>query len=116
MYINQFVLSTAYYSFSRHGVSATNISTVYAVCGNENLCTLNSTATNAELPIAISWKSLSSYTNCVVNFVEIIHDCMPRRVDLNLTFTSHVTQNQLYLRVRNITAHMHVATVQYVHA
>ena len=44
---------------------------------------------------------LDSNSNCVVNFVEILHDCIPRRVDLNLFFKSH-SDHKLYLKVYNI--------------
>ena len=44
---------------------------------------------------------MDSDSNCVVNFVEIIHDCVPRSVDLDLTFASHGTDN-LYLEVKNV--------------
>ena len=47
---------------------------------------------------------MDSDSNCVVNFVEIIHDCVPRLVDLDLTFASHGTDN-LYLEVRNVIAY-----------
>ena len=81
---------------------STHVSTVYTVCRNDNLCTLNSPQSPTELPIALSqWKKIDSDSNCVVNFVEIIHDCMPRLVDLDLSFTSHGTDN-LYLEVRNV--------------
>jgi len=92
--------STAYYRFYRSGISDNPVSAVYAVCGNNNFCILNSTVTSTELPIATTNNPLPSSSNCVVNFVEIIHDCMPRRVDLDLSFTSHAT-DKLYLEVRN---------------
>ena len=101
-----FYLHTAYYLFHRQSLNiTTHVSTVYAACGNDDLCLLNSTETNAELPIAVKWKLLGSNDNCVVNLVEIIHDCMPRRVDLSLSFTSHATHN-LYLMVRNIIVYL----------
>ena len=96
-----FCQHVAYYSFHRPSLNtATYVSTVYAVCGDDDLCVLNSTETNTELAVAAKWNHLlDSDDNCVVNFVEIIHDCMPRRVDLSLSFTSHATHS-LYLMVR----------------
>ena len=102
--LNYFSLfsSPAHYSFYRQNLRSTYVSTVYAVCGIDNFCTLNSTATFTELPIAVSqWNHIDSDSNCVVNFVEIIHDCVPRLVDLDLTFASHGTDN-LYLEVKNV--------------
>ena len=81
------------------------VATVYAVCGNDDLYVLNSSETNAELPVAAKWNLLDSDDNCVVNFVEIMHDCMPRCVDLSLSFTSQATHN-LYLMVRNVVIHL----------
>lgn len=92
-----------FYLFHRQGLSTSHVSTVYAVCEEDKYCILNSTATKTELPIAILNNSilLSPGSNCVVNFVEILHDCKPRRVDLKFSFTSHAT-HKLYLKVRNM--------------
>ena len=97
--------SAAHYSFNRQNTRSTHVSTVYAVCGRDNVCTLNSTATHTELPIAVlQWNEIDSDSNCTVNYVEIIHDCVPRLVDLDLTFASHET-DKLYLEVRNAVAY-----------
>ena len=97
--------STAHYSFNRQNIKSTHVSTVYAVCGRDDFCTLNSTATHTELPIAVSqWNQMNYDSNCTVNYVEIIHDCVPRLVDLDLTFASHGT-DKLYLEVRNVVAY-----------
>ena len=73
---------------------------MYAVCGGDNICTLNSTVTNTERAVVtkLNNEPLKSYSNCKVNFVEIIHDCIPRRVPLKLFFKSHPDHN-VYLKV-----------------
>lgn len=95
---------TVYYRFDPSGLDVqTYVNTVYADCGADNYCTLNSTATNSELAITKIQHNepLNSNSNCTVNHVEIIHDCIPRCVDLRLSFTSY-SDNKLYLQVRNI--------------
>ena len=93
---------TGHYSFYRQNLRSTPVSTIYADCSSNNLCFLSSTATHTELPIAVSqWNKIDSDSNCVVNFVEIIHDCVPRLVELDLIFASHGTDN-LYLKVKNV--------------
>ena len=45
--------------------------------------------------------------NCVVNFVEIIHDCVPRIVGLTLMFerNDHDESDLVYLKVKNLNAY-----------
>lgn len=66
------------------------------------MCTLNSSLTKFERPFAkvnnLHDEPMSSNSNCVVNFVEVLHDCMPRCIDLKITFKSH-SDNKLYLQV-----------------
>ena len=79
---------TAYYRFQRKEIFNSFVTEVYAVCGKNDFCTLNSTATKAELPIVKTLYNipLNADSDCKVNFVEIIHDCLPRCVDLKFIF------------------------------
>ena len=52
--------------------------------------------------------ALNADSDCVVNYVEIIHDCIPRQVSLNFSFISH-GDDSLYLRVRNMITIREVA-------
>ena len=74
---------------------------MYGVCGMNNYCALKSTVTDTELIVTklLGNEPLKSNSKCVVNFVEIIHDCIPRRVPLKLFFESHYLDRKLYLKV-----------------
>ena len=77
------------------------MSAVYAVCGNDHICSFNSSKYNVELAVTKTDNQLlHSDSNCVVNYVEIIRDCIPRCVDLKLNFTSH--SDKVYLQVWNV--------------
>ena len=91
-----------YYRFDRRDIGGTSVSAVYADCGSrDSICSLNSTITKTELAITtVGNELLNSNSNCMINSVEIIHDCMPRCVDLNFTFSSH--SDKVYLKVWNI--------------
>ncbi|XP_065910225.1 uncharacterized protein [Dysidea avara] len=85
------------YKLHRIGTNNT-ISTVYPVCGKDMVCSLNSTVTNVELPLySTTHGPLTADSGCTVNYVEIIHDCMPRHVPLELNFTSN--NGRLYLKL-----------------
>lgn len=90
---------TGYYRLSGDGLNTNPVRCVYVSCGKNNMCSFKSSTTRIELSIATTNKTLHSDDNCVVNFVEIIHDCIPRRVDLNLSFTSRTRDTNLYLQV-----------------
>jgi len=91
--------SIVYYRFDRSSlIRDTSVTAVYAACGLNKHCMLNATVTNTSLPIATLSNPLHSDINCVVNFVEIIHDCMPRCVDLNLDFIAY-PDGKLHLQV-----------------
>ena len=94
---------TAYYRFQRKEIFNTFVTNVYAFCGNNEFCALKSTATKTELPIEKSYHNipLNAESDCVVNFVEIIHDCVPRRVDLKFIFKSPTESDNLYLKVKD---------------
>lgn len=68
---------------------------------------MNSISENIELPVEkLNGKVLlSDGSDCEVNFVEIIHDCIPRYVDLKFRFVPHVidTKHYIVLEVRNVT-------------
>ena len=97
--------SIAFYRFQRGMLNvSTDVSTVYAVCSRNNeYCLLSSMATSTQLPIETTNNNiaLANGSDCVVNFVEIIHDCLPRCVDMKLRFRSYET-NYLYLQVKNL--------------
>ena len=87
---------TVYYRFYEDGSGTNPVKCVYVEC-DHNTCIFKSPVTNNELPIATSSNVLYSDNHCKVNFVEIIHDCIPRRVDLKLQFASY--GNKVYLQV-----------------
>ena len=83
----------------RNDIGGTSVSAVYASCGNDHICSFISSRYNVELAVTkVDNQALYSSSNCVVNFVEIIRDCIPRHVDLKLNFTSY-SDNKLYLQV-----------------
>ena len=62
---------------------------VLSICSLWNGQLLHFAATFTELPTAVfQWNHMDSDSNCVVNLVRIIHDCVPRLVDLDLTLIS----------------------------
>ena len=81
---------------------------MYADCTNDK-CVLNSTTTKTQLPIEKMTNRMLLYAedNCVVNFVEIIHDCVPRIVGLTLMFerNDHDESDLVYLKVKNLNAY-----------
>lgn len=108
--ITYFVCLIAFYRFRRNELYDTYVTNIYAVCGINDYCVLYSTAgKNTQLPIEKSENKipLNAESECVVNYVEIIHDCIPRHVDVNFSFISH-GHDRLYLRVRNIITHKEV--------
>ena len=83
---------------------STDVSTVYAFCSRNNeYCLLISTATSTQLPIEKTSNNIAlpADSDCVVNFVEIIHDCLPRCVDIKLRLGSYEAK-YLYLQVKNL--------------
>lgn len=99
--------SIAFYRLQPSGLNvSTDVSNVYAVCSRNAYCVLCSTITSTELLIKKTNNNvpLNADSDCVVNFVEIIHDCIPRCVNLKLWFASYGTDN-LYLQVKNLIAH-----------
>ena len=96
-------LFLVYYRFDRSNIGIdTSVSTVYGECGRFDIhCGLKSTVTENELRVTKSLgnEPLNYNSHCVVNFVEIIHDCIPRRVPLKLYFKSGFFGQNLYLKV-----------------
>ena len=88
--------------FYRFGTNEkTAIRCVYVSCNDDDVCIFTSPEDGTtELQISMQSNPLHSGDNCVVNNVEIIHDCMPRNVDLTLKFTSYPGNDNLYLQVR----------------
>ena len=70
---------------------------------------MNSTTTKTQLPIEKTTNGMLLYAedNCMVNFVEIIHDCVPRIVGLTLMFerNDHDESDLVYLKVKNLNAY-----------
>ena len=95
------VLYTAFYRFQRKETYDSYVTEVYAGCAENDICSLISTAKKAEVPIEKSLYNipLNAESGCEVNFVEIIHDCIPRCVDLKFIFDSQSTE-YLYLKVK----------------
>ena len=50
-----------------------------------------------EQPLATQSNDLTADTNCTINYVEIIHDCEPRRAPLELQIVPQ--DRKLYLKV-----------------
>ena len=89
-------MCTGYYRF---GLSSdTLVRCVHASCNDDDVCIFLS-ETNTELQVSMPNDLLHSRDNCLVNYVEIIHDCMPRSVNLTLKFTSYSGDDKLYLQV-----------------
>ena len=88
---------TAYYRFGSN--SDTPVRCVYVTCNDNNICIFKSLKDGSELQVSSPVNPLHSSDKCVVNYVDVIHDCMPRRVDLTLKFTSYAGDNKLYLQV-----------------
>ena len=91
------MVCSVFYRFDEDGSYTNPVICVYVEC-DHNVCIFKSVLTNNLLPIAVSSSMLHSDDSCRANFVEIIHDCMPRRVDLDLIFASN-GNNELYLQV-----------------
>ena len=87
----------AYYRFGSN--SDTPVRCVYVSCKDIDMCNFTSPETGAELPVSPPFNYLRSRDSCMVNYVEIIHDCMPRLIDLTLDFISHSGDDKLYLQV-----------------
>ena len=85
--------------FHGDGSNKNPVRCVYVTCYDNNTCIFQLSTTNKELPVVTPNNMLHSNDNCVVNFVEIIHDCIPRLVDLELSFTAHEGDTNLYLQV-----------------
>ena len=92
----------AFYRFQRIETFDVFVTNVYADCrSNSNICTLISVSQKKEVPIVKSngHIPLNADSGCEVNFVEIIHDCIPRRVDLMFIIEKSNTKDKLYLKV-----------------
>ena len=92
------MIFTDYYMFHGDGSNDNPVRCVYVTC-NKYICIFKSPTTNKELPVVTPNNILHSDDKCLVNFVEIIHDCIPRFVDLKLSFTTHEGDTNLYLQV-----------------
>ena len=86
-----------YYRFGSN--SDTPVRCVYVACHDNDMCIFISPEGGTELQVSMPDNPLYSNDKCVVNFVEMIHDCKPRRVDLTLKFTSYPGDDRLYLQV-----------------
>ena len=89
-----------YYRFGSN--SDTPVRCVYLSCNEVDMCNFMSVQSDYELQVSMPNNPLHSDDNCMVNYVEIIHDCMPRLIDLTLVFTSHSGDDNLYLQVSYI--------------
>ncbi|XP_065912351.1 uncharacterized protein [Dysidea avara] len=76
--------SRAHYLLSRQGLDGLSVSTVYLTCIQDGTCGLRLVKDNTERPLATQSKVLTTDKNCKINYVEIIHDCKPRNVLLEL--------------------------------
>ena len=72
------------------------------------MCIFTSPEDGAELQVSSPYNPMDSSDNCTVNFVDVIHDCVPRRVDLTLKFTSYAGNDKLYLQVSFIKSDYNV--------
>ena len=106
--------ATGYYRFGSN--SDTPVRCVYVSCHHDDndMCIFTSPEDGNELQVSMSYNPLQSSDNCVVNYVEMIHDCKPRRVDLILNFTSYPGNDNLYLQVSFATAYIYVLTMVHV--
>ena len=95
--------SVAFYRFQQRNLS-TDVSSVHAVCETGDYCDLMSPTTNAQLPIEKTKDMipLDAESDCRVNFVEIIHDCLPRSVGVKLRFKRKDDSDRVHLQVKNI--------------
>ena len=90
------------YRFYEDGSNTNPVICVHVVCDHNNLCIFKSSTKDTEdreLSIAGSGNRLRSDSDCSVHYVEILHGCTSRQVDMNLKFTSYVGDNNLYLQV-----------------
>ena len=86
--------------FHGDGSNTNPVRCVNVTCDENHVCIFESSITkNKELPVVTKDNMLHSDDNCVVNFVDIIHYCAPKRVDLELSFTTRVGDTNLYLQV-----------------
>ena len=79
--------------------SDTPVRCVYVTCHDNDMCIFTSSENGTELQVSMPTNPLHSSDNCMVNFVEIIHDCKPRCVNLILKFIPHSGDDMLYLQV-----------------
>ena len=89
--------AAGYYRFGSN--SDTPVRCVYVSCHDNDMCIFTSPEDGSKLQVSMQINPLNSSDNCMVNYVEIIHDCKPRRVDLILNFISYPGDNKLYLQV-----------------
>ena len=89
--------TAGYYRFGSN--SDTPLRCVYVSCQDNDVCIFTSPEDGRQLQVSTPYNPLHSTDNCMVNYVEIIHDCMPRSVDLTLKFTSYPGDDNLYLQV-----------------
>ena len=90
-------ICTAYYRFGSNEM--TSVRCVHVSCNDMDVCIFALSEDGTELQVSMNSNPLQSSDKCMVNFVEIIHDCMPRSVDLTLKFTSYPGDDKLYLQV-----------------
>ncbi|XP_065910449.1 uncharacterized protein [Dysidea avara] len=88
----------AHYRFSRNAIDDLPVSTVYLTCRENGICSFNLVKNNMEQPLATQSNDLTADTNCTINYVEIIHDCEPRRAPLELQIVPQ--DRKLYLKVK----------------
>ena len=104
--------TAGYYRFGSN--SDTPVRCVYVSCHDNDMCIFISPEDGNELQVSMPFNPLQSDDKCVVNFVEIIHDCKPRRVDLILNFTSYPGDDNLYLQVSFTMACIYILTMVHV--
>ncbi|XP_065912350.1 uncharacterized protein [Dysidea avara] len=90
--------SRAHYLLSRQGLDGLSVSTVYLTCIQDGTCGLRLVKDNTERPLATQSKVLTTDKNCKINYVEIIHDCKPRNVLLELHLVPR--DSRFYLEVQ----------------
>ena len=97
MYCGTVYMYTGYYRFGSN--SATAVRCVNVSCHDNDMCIFTSPEDGTKLQVSTKINPMKSSVKCVVNYVEIIHDCMPRNVSLTLKFIPDEGDDRLYLQV-----------------
>ena len=95
-----YIFDLAHYRLSRLGLDSLLVSTVYLTCRQDGTCGLKLVKDNTERPLATKFEELTTDHNCMISYVEIIHDCEPRKVPLELHLVSR--DNRFYFKVKKL--------------